>query len=241
MFNGILMRLFMSPGEPGPNPGGDPPADPNPPAGDPSRKEDPKGAAAPPSDPDDSRVKEAREEAISERKKRQAAEAALKDLQTRQAERDASLRKALGVEASDDDPEAMAKKAKADRDALEQTAKKALMKSAVSAEAMKQGAISPEDVFALSDISALEVDLEKATVSGVEDLVKKTLEAKPFLKKAAAAAPGGGSPPASDPNPQAAGKDELEKLVEKAKKGDPQAHLMMLKRLKEIKAAGIEV
>lgn len=238
----VTRYLNQDQGEPGSSKGGDPPEKKDDPP-----KTDPSVADPKPKDDQDpvklanAQKDEARDEAISERKKRQAAEAKVDELTEKQGKFDSMLRKYLGVESDSDDPEIIAKRAKADMDSMEEKAKNALMISAVSAEAIKQGAHDPEAVFALADKSKLDINIDEAKVTGAEDLVKELLEAKPYLRKPAKEQPGGGSPPGSDPSPAAAGKDDLEKLVKKAKAGDAVAQMECLKRTKEIKEAGIEV
>jgi hypothetical protein len=63
--------------------------------------------------------------------------------------------------------------AKQERDNARQT----LIRAAFVAEAARAGIAHPEDVFLLADRSAVEVDDEKATVSGVEEAVKLLIDA----------------------------------------------------------------
>lgn len=239
-----LRRLTLSSSESGSSPGGDPPAGGkgDPPA-DPKDKEDTKPVSPPEEkgDSDDPRVKEARDEAISERKKRQAAEQLVTDNEAKQALKDAALRKALGIESEEDDPEkkieAMTKK----NEETEARARRALIQAAIVAEASKAGAINPEDIFALSDVSAIEVDLESGKVTGAEEVVKEVLKNRPHMKKETKDQPGGGSPPGSDPKPEALEKSELEELVKKAQAGDEHAIHLITKNNKRIQELGIKI
>ena len=179
-----------------------------------------------------------------ERDRRQAAEGEVKTLKEemvkmkkQQDERDVRLRQALGVETEEDPIEVMKHKAESN----ERLAREALVKSAVIAEASKQGAVDPDDVFALIDRSELDIDFEKLSVSGVDQAVKNLLEKKPHLKGGKPSQPAGAQPPSSDPDGDQLDREKLTDMVKRAKKGDDFAAMQVSKNLKRIKELKIEV
>lgn len=72
-----------------------------------------------------------------------------------------------------------AERAERERDEVAKKATQQAVKSAIVAEASRQGAIDPEDIVALIDVSSV-VD-EDGNVSDVAAAVKSLLEAKPHL------------------------------------------------------------
>lgn len=69
--------------------------------------------------------------------------------------------------------------AERERDAIAQRANEQAVRSAIIAEASRQGAIDPDDVAALLDRSALTVEDDK--VEGVDEAVRALLDSKPHL------------------------------------------------------------
>jgi hypothetical protein len=181
-----------------------------------------------------------------ERDKRQALEAEVKGFKEKLVESEQktdalakSILKALGKgEDGDDDPVAALEAEKKKVAATEERARSALLKAAVMGKASELGAHDPESVFAVGSAAALfgqvEVDLEKGSVSDVTAVIDDLLNSKPFLKKAAADPAGGGSPPGSDPDPEKVDKEEVQKMLDLARAGDPQASLWVSKNLGKI-------
>lgn len=72
-----------------------------------------------------------------------------------------------------------AEKAERERDEIAKKATQQQVKSAIVAEASRQGAIDPEDIVALIDLSS--VVGEDGQIQAVDEAVKSLLEAKPHL------------------------------------------------------------
>jgi hypothetical protein len=86
---------------------------------------------------------------------------------------------------------------------LESRYQTALIRAAVDREAVKQGAVDPDAVFALMDRSGLKLDDEGA-VTGADKAVKKLLEDKAYLKAAQGSNGHGGPPQTPKPADQRA-------------------------------------
>ena len=235
MLNWRHRRLNPDPGE-----GGTPPADP--PADPPAAKTE----TAPAPDDGGAGGKEAvLADLARERDKRQALETDVKSIKEQLVEEKkksdamkSALLKAAGVEDPDGDPvEVM----KAKLEKSEAKMREALVRSAVIAEASKAGAVDPDDVAALLDRSALEIDLDNLKVTGVEEAVKELLEKKPHLKAATPGQPKGAEPPGGDPDAASADRDEMIAIIKRARQGDEAAQVTLSKNLARIRELGIAV
>lgn len=205
-------------------------------AGDPPPKKDAAaGAGDPP--PDDKKGLVPVAELAEERKKRQATEAKVKDLETKFDTFKDSIATALGIK-KEDDPKAALDKATGEVGKYKQAAERERARSAVISAATKKGAVDPEAVFALGNVTDLKVDLETGKVEGADELVDAVLKERPYLLGGKPGpTPAGGKPANSDPNPSAIELKEIEEMEKKAMAGDQEAIRWVQKNLKKISAA----
>jgi len=255
MIKSLLERLLFHPGAGGGSGmgtngtgEGDPPADDKAGAGGGKTKDDNNGAGEPTDKPgagdgggkgkDDKKGLVPVAEVAQERKKRQALESQIVELKKKDEEFRKNLLAALDPNAADDsDPAEIARVANERAASLEARAKSALLRSALTAAAAREGATDPADIFLiLSGKDGIEVDLDTGEVKGAAEAVAELKKNKAYLFKGPAASPpGGGTPPGSDPDPNAPKNADLEDLKKRAAAGDDIARTQLMKRVKELK------